>query len=170
MSGKKSDPKELAQQAIDLLSFVPRALATKEDSFDHVRLLSIKVRLPKGSSDEQVVQEITTLRSDLEVHSKELEHRFPTIALGYPAKVDSSYSNKELDYKEIAHQCIELLTFAPRALKKGDTFLMSIKVQLPKGVDAEQVVQKITTLRKGLKAHTKESVNECPWIALGYKF
>ena len=160
---------DLALQAIELLTIIPQEFDAEDTAGNHVRLVSIKVRLPKGSSAEQVVQEIKTLRPCLEVHSKGLEHRFPTIALGYPAKVDSSCSNEELDYEEITRQCIELLTFAPRAFREKSARLMSIKVQLPKGCDAKQVVQKIKTLCNDLKAHTKESENEHPWLALGYK-
>ena len=171
MGSKQISAKELALQAVWLLEFIPRAFASSETAEPQVLLLSAKVRLPKGANTEKIVQEIKALRHNLEVHSKGLEHRFPIIALGYPAEVDSSYSNnKKLDNEELARQCIELLTFAPRAFVKGGTYLMSIKVQLPKGYDAEQVVRKITTLRKDLKAHTKESKNEYPWIALGYKF
>lgn len=169
LGSTQNSAKELALQAVELLEFIPRAFASSETAEPQVLLLSAKVRLPKGSSAEQVVQEIKTLRPCLEVHSKGLEHRFPTIALGYPAKVDSSCSNEELDYEEITHQCIELLTFAPRAFREKSARLMSIKVQLPKGCDAKQVVQKIKTLRNDLKAHTKESENEHPWLALGYK-
>lgn len=171
MGSKQISAKELALQAFEHLEFIPRAFAPSETAEPQVLLLSAKVRLPKGANTEKIVQEIKALRHDLEVHSKGLEHRFPIIALGYPAEVDSSYSNnEELDNEELARQCIDLLTFAPRAFVKGDAYLMSIKVQLPKGCDAKQVVQKIKTLRNDLKAHTKESQNAYPWIALGYKF